>query len=95
MDTNTTINLPDVLAEVTAAEGRLAAGTYGRCERCGRPIVGERLLARPEVALVPIVLLFMALARHLPIDRLRTAPAKSGGRPVFLRLAEAWLKPQA
>ena len=25
----------------------LAAGTYGRCESCGRPIGAERLAARP------------------------------------------------
>ncbi|WP_269778536.1 TraR/DksA C4-type zinc finger protein [Microlunatus antarcticus] len=31
-----------------AAQARLAAGTYGLCERCGRPIAEERLAARPE-----------------------------------------------
>ncbi|MCD2192809.1 TraR/DksA C4-type zinc finger protein [Actinomycetospora endophytica] len=35
------------LAEVDAAVGRLAAGTYGICEVCGRTIPGERLEARP------------------------------------------------
>lgn len=35
--------LADVDAAVTAAE----AGTYGRCENCGRPIGEERLAARP------------------------------------------------
>jgi RNA polymerase-binding transcription factor DksA len=35
------------LAEVDAAFARLAAGTYGVCEVCGRPIPGERLEARP------------------------------------------------
>lgn len=35
------------LAEVDAAYGRLAAGTYGVCEVCGRPIAAERLEARP------------------------------------------------
>ncbi|WP_426514207.1 TraR/DksA family transcriptional regulator [Dactylosporangium sp. McL0621] len=29
------------------ALARLDAGTYGVCERCGRPIPPERLLARP------------------------------------------------
>jgi len=36
------------LTELTAAQQRLAAGTYGVCEVCGRPIPAERLLARPE-----------------------------------------------
>lgn len=35
------------LAEVEAAVARLAAGTYGVCEVCGRSIPGERLEARP------------------------------------------------
>jgi DnaK suppressor protein len=35
------------LEEVDAALGRLATGTYGVCEVCGRPIPGERLEARP------------------------------------------------
>ena len=35
--------------ELTAAQQRLAAGTSGVCEACGRPIPAERLLARPEV----------------------------------------------
>ena len=36
------------LAELAAARERLAAGTYGVCESCGRPIAPERLEARPE-----------------------------------------------
>lgn len=36
------------LAELRAAQERLAAGTYGGCEACGRPIATERLAARPE-----------------------------------------------
>jgi DnaK suppressor protein len=36
------------LAELAAAQQRLAAGTYGVCERCGQAIRRERLLARPE-----------------------------------------------
>jgi DnaK suppressor protein len=36
------------LAELVAAQLRLASGTFGSCERCARPIPGERLLARPE-----------------------------------------------
>jgi RNA polymerase-binding transcription factor DksA len=35
------------LAEVEAAEGRLAAGTYGTCVRCGRRVEPARLAARP------------------------------------------------
>ena len=35
------------LAEVDAALARLAAGSYGRCERCGQPIPAGRLAARP------------------------------------------------
>ena len=35
------------LAEIDAAEARIAAGTYGTCERCGRPIAAERIEARP------------------------------------------------
>jgi len=36
------------LVELRAAQQRLAEGRYGRCERCGRAIPAERLLARPE-----------------------------------------------
>ena len=39
------------LTELTAAQQRLADGTYGVCELCGRPIPTERLLARPEARL--------------------------------------------
>ncbi len=35
------------LAEIEAALGRLAAGTYGRCEATGLPISPERLRALP------------------------------------------------
>lgn len=35
------------LDDVDAALARIAAGGYGRCERCGRAIARERLLARP------------------------------------------------
>lgn len=35
------------LAEVSAALDRLAAGTYGTCETCGRAIPSGRLEARP------------------------------------------------
>jgi RNA polymerase-binding transcription factor DksA len=36
------------LADLGAALERLDAGTYGRCERCGRPIPAERLAVRPS-----------------------------------------------
>ena len=39
------------LAELDAAEARLAAGTYGRCTTCGEPIDDERLMAVPWVRL--------------------------------------------
>jgi len=35
------------LAQIDQARQRLAAGTYGRCERCGNPIGADRLAARP------------------------------------------------
>jgi RNA polymerase-binding transcription factor DksA len=35
------------LAELDDALDRLRNGSYGRCERCGRPIAAERLAARP------------------------------------------------
>jgi RNA polymerase-binding transcription factor len=35
------------LDDIDAALGRLRAGTYGVCERCGQPIGPERLAARP------------------------------------------------
>jgi len=38
----------DQVAEVDAALARIEAGTYGGCERCGRPIAAERLEARPS-----------------------------------------------
>jgi DnaK suppressor protein len=35
------------LRALDAAAERLAAGTYGTCERCGQPIAAERLDALP------------------------------------------------
>jgi RNA polymerase-binding transcription factor DksA len=35
------------LAEIEAAQARVAAGSYGTCERCGEPIPEGRLEARP------------------------------------------------
>lgn len=38
------------LAELERAADDLAAGRYGRCRSCGRPIGVDRLLARPTAA---------------------------------------------
>jgi RNA polymerase-binding transcription factor DksA len=35
------------LVDVDAAIARIAAGTYGSCERCGQAVARDRLLARP------------------------------------------------
>jgi DnaK suppressor protein len=40
-------NADRLLSEIDAALGRIDAGTYGQCERCGRPIDSERLEALP------------------------------------------------
>lgn len=37
----------DQLGEVEAAMARLEDGTYGKCERCGKPIAKDRLEAIP------------------------------------------------
>lgn len=39
------------IAEIDAALARVADGTYGSCEHCGRPIGAERLAARPAAKL--------------------------------------------
>jgi RNA polymerase-binding transcription factor DksA len=38
----------EALAEIEHARARIAAGTYGSCERCERPIPFERLEAIPQ-----------------------------------------------
>jgi DnaK suppressor protein len=35
------------LADLDEALAKLETGTYGRCERCGRPIPADRLAVRP------------------------------------------------
>ena len=39
------------LAQIEHALARLDDGTYGMCERCGKPISVDRLLARPAATL--------------------------------------------
>ena len=43
--------LNDSIAEVERALGKFQAGTYGKCEQCGREIETERLEARPQAKL--------------------------------------------
>jgi RNA polymerase-binding protein DksA len=40
-------NSSNVLREIEAALGRIDAGTFGVCQRCGKPIGEERLEAMP------------------------------------------------
>jgi DnaK suppressor protein len=42
--------LQDALADVMKALNKLDAGTYGVCERCGKPIAPARLEAKPASA---------------------------------------------
>jgi DnaK suppressor protein len=44
-------SLRDTLGAVEAALQRMDAGSYGVCERCGQPIVEERLEALPAARL--------------------------------------------
>lgn len=44
-------NIRDLLEKVQAALKRMDAGTYGECERCGKPIDKARLRALPYVVL--------------------------------------------
>jgi RNA polymerase-binding transcription factor DksA len=41
----------DEVLESLAALGRIAAGTFGACAKCGEPIAEERLQAVPHAAL--------------------------------------------
>ena len=45
------VGLAEELAELDRALERAAAGTYGVCARCGRPIGAARLAARPTAEL--------------------------------------------
>jgi RNA polymerase-binding transcription factor len=44
-------NIRDLLAKIEKALGRLEDGTYGICERCGKPIEEARLRALPYASL--------------------------------------------
>jgi DnaK suppressor protein len=44
-------NVRDLLRKIERALGRLDEGTYGICERCGKPIEKARLKALPYVDL--------------------------------------------
>ena len=44
-------SLRDTLRDVEQALGKMEAGTYGLCERCGQPIGDERLEALPAARL--------------------------------------------
>jgi DnaK suppressor protein len=44
-------NAERLLGQVNHALDRVAAGTYGHCERCGKLIPAERLEARPYATL--------------------------------------------
>ena len=43
-------DLQQILSQVNAALERMSNGTYGTCQRCGKPIGEERLEAFPYVA---------------------------------------------
>jgi DnaK suppressor protein len=47
LDVSLEDNADHLLAAIDAALGRVDAGTYGSCERCGKPIDPERLEALP------------------------------------------------
>ena len=44
-------NLRDRLRDIDRALARMDEGTYGICERCGKPIAAERLEALPSATL--------------------------------------------
>ena len=48
--TTISADLRDILAQVNGALERMDDGTYGTCQRCGKPINPERLEAFPYVA---------------------------------------------
>jgi RNA polymerase-binding protein DksA len=44
-------NIKDLMDQITRAIRRIDEGTYGTCERCGRPIDAARLRALPHASL--------------------------------------------
>jgi DnaK suppressor protein len=44
-------NIRDLIDQITRALRRLEDGTYGSCERCGKPIDAARLKALPHALL--------------------------------------------
>jgi len=44
-------NISDLIDQITRAIRRIDDGTYGTCERCGRPIDAARLKALPHALL--------------------------------------------
>lgn len=44
-------NIRDLIDQINRAIGRIDEGTYGTCERCGRPIDASRLRALPHALL--------------------------------------------
>ena len=44
-------NIRDLIDQITRALARIDEGTYGTCERCGRPIDAARLKALPHASL--------------------------------------------
>jgi RNA polymerase-binding transcription factor DksA len=47
LDLGVLLSVDRELAQLQRALGRLDAGTYGRCEVCGKPIAEGRLAAKP------------------------------------------------
>ena len=45
------VSLREALSEVEDALGKIEAGTYGRCESCGKAIAPARLEAKPAARL--------------------------------------------
>ena len=62
------------LAELDKALERLRDGSYGTCERCGRPIGADRLAARPAA----VSCIACAAAKH-PLRPARTCIACARG----------------
>ena len=44
-------NVRDLLRKIEGALKRMDAGTYGLCERCGKPIEPERLEVKPDATM--------------------------------------------